>query len=81
MGLAWLLVLLFGVWNAGVGVVWGVCTLLGSRPFGVWGLLPEIACLPRVCGGWGFLGVLFENCIVDASIFVVFVLVCLVTSY
>jgi hypothetical protein len=61
-------------WWVWKGRVWwcGVCArcwvpVLSGR---VW---PGVVVLPVVGGGWRRLGVLFENCIVDASIFVVFV--------
>ena len=75
-----------GTW-CGWGMVVGLGTLLGPeksgpllvRPVGCLGFswcLPLPARSP-VGGVWGLVGLLFEICIVDASIFVAIVLLCL----
>ena len=81
----------FAGWVGGCGtfvvfLVGGFGTLLGpeesGRPCLLWGLsgwllCPSFACSWTVVRGWGLVGLLFEICIVDASIFVAIVLLCL----
>ena len=60
-------------------VLLGVCGVLVGLSLGFWGVLwlPSFACCSPVGGWWGLVGLLFEICIVDASIFVAIVLLCL----
>jgi uncharacterized membrane protein len=57
------------------GMPRGFCVVCGGGWLGPW------PCLVPVCGGWGGVGLLFEIWIVDASIFVVIVLLVCETSY
>jgi hypothetical protein len=60
------------VWKGwGGGWCVGVCALLGSQAFVVWG---GVSCAGCSVGWLVGVSVLFENCIVDVSIFVDFVL-------